>query len=484
MTGQTDKGKQLVFQNIEEALGELNAKDRGRYFLCECPECEVPEAFIYKNNVNFIQCNRESECGERMMLVYNARDEEKSYQSVYADEGYPSLSKEQIQGLSTLTDFVDYMRKNTVSHTLDEGYRGLGREATEPFVADLHDPKIVKRFFEYGKDLFPKDYSNSDWMCKRNLVFPIYGDDGLVERVLMRSSIEPDIEPKEIQLIVNPSKDARDFFIDIPKDAETVVIGEAILDAASFREIDKDIGLMALTGSGKSRGMSQFIVKNKKVLEGKKVVVAMDDDIAGWRATRNIVRALEEVNLDYQLFLNGNGINDSNEFLNKDKRTFSRYYNQVKSTFEGTQRNFIEVKEESEVIVICDNRMDAVAFRCLDSDVGVLAVSESENLKEMCMRLSRSDISKGKKIVLAFTNDYEGRKKEKEVQQVLDRFRVKSEVFPLPNNYKNVATYLDRDQKKFASLYESMKVSTGTKDTNVSRDAVRVKKRANDFERG
>jgi len=31
--------KKLVYQNIESALDELNAEDKGRYYICNCPEC-------------------------------------------------------------------------------------------------------------------------------------------------------------------------------------------------------------------------------------------------------------------------------------------------------------------------------------------------------------------------------------------------------------------------------------------------------------
>ncbi len=38
--------KKLTFKTIEDALNELNAQDKGRYFLCTCPECQRNEAFI------------------------------------------------------------------------------------------------------------------------------------------------------------------------------------------------------------------------------------------------------------------------------------------------------------------------------------------------------------------------------------------------------------------------------------------------------
>src|SRR5699024_11897503 len=83
-------------------------------------------------------------------------------------------------------------------------------------------------------------------MSERNIMMPVYGEDNTIDRVLLRSSINPSKEPKEIQLILNPSKETRDFFVDIPKDAESIIFCESLLDALSFREIDESCGFVAL----------------------------------------------------------------------------------------------------------------------------------------------------------------------------------------------------------------------------------------------
>src|SRR5699024_8970233 len=144
--------------------------------------------------------------------------------------------------------------------------------------------------------------STNDWMCKRNLIFPIYGDDGQLDRILLRSSIDPCIEPKELQLIVNPSKETRDFFIDIPNKLNTLVISEAMLDAASFREVDSAVGVMALTGAAKTRKLCQFILQNKALLQDKNIILALDADQAGEKATKEMIDTLEQIQGEYQVF--------------------------------------------------------------------------------------------------------------------------------------------------------------------------------------
>lgn len=324
MTARDDR--RLIYSNIEDALASLNAEDKGRYFLCTCPECQQSEAFIYKNNLSFIQCNRENECGERMLLHFEEKKQGLAYQK--KEITYPALSNEQVRALSQLTALFKHMESRE-SPTLDNNYRGLSRETLRPFVVDLIEPQYVANMFKNAQSLLMKNYEKNEWMCKRNLIFPIYGEDGLVERISLRSSIEPNIEPKEVQLIVNPSKETRDFFVDISKKTKTIVISEAVLDALSFRELDADIGIIGLTGAAKTRLLCKFILENRELFQGENVVLALDDDKAGWRATEKIVDALKKINVRYQLFSYPEKVKDPNDYLNKDKQSFEKAYKNV-----------------------------------------------------------------------------------------------------------------------------------------------------------
>lgn len=313
----------LLYRSIEEALHELNAQDKGRYYICTCPECEKDEAYLYKNNMKMIQCNRENQCGERFILKFVEKEDFNKVE-IENEKIYPKLTSEQEKDLHELTWFLKYMQKYPMSPTLDMGYRGLSRDSIRPFVADLKDGETVRKMFKNARSLFMKNYDKNKWICKRNLVFPIYGEDGLVERVLLRSSSEPDMEPKEIQLSVNPSKETRDFFVDIPKHANAIVIAEAILDGASFREIDTTVGILALTGAAKTRQITEYIKKNKRIFQNKQIILAMDNDEAGENAKNVIIKSLDEIEVKYKVFDFPKNIKDANEYLVQDKESFKK----------------------------------------------------------------------------------------------------------------------------------------------------------------
>lgn len=318
--------KQLLYRDIEKALEDLNAKDKGKYFLCECPECRHQEAFMYKNNLNLIQCNRENQCGERMILRF---EEKKNIPAEWTikEETYQPLKENQQQKLMELTRFLKHFQHAINSPRL-ENYRGLSRASTEPFLLDLYHEKFVRRMFQLGTDLLENDYRDSSFMLKRDFVFPLYGEDGQVDRILLRSS-DTTLEPKEIQLIVNSSKKTRDFFVDLKEDSSFIVITEAVIDGASFREIDSGVSLMALTGSRKTNGICEYIESHHEKFKGKTFLMALDNDLAGRKAAERIIQSIQKVNLSYESFSFPNKIKDGNEWLNQNREEFERAYTEL-----------------------------------------------------------------------------------------------------------------------------------------------------------
>src|SRR5690625_1286360 len=330
--------KKLVNQNIEDALDELNAEDKGRYYICNCPECNEHEAFIYKNNTNFIQCNRENHCGERMLLQFN----EKQYThptTVKVKKSYLSLSADQKEALTWSMRVFSFAKKGLQSEAMDNGYRGLSRENVRQHVIDLQNKEVVQYFFKKTSSLLGKDYSKSSWMCERNIMIPLYGEDNTIDRILLRSSINPSTEPKEIQLILNPSKETRDFFVDIPKDAESIVFCESLLDALSFREIDESCGFVALTGAAKTRQVDSYINKNKDIFKDKQLWMAMDDDKAGWEATRKLTNTLKAQQLgeNISIFRYVATCKDPNEFLQANRKQFENRYKENMKQLESVK---------------------------------------------------------------------------------------------------------------------------------------------------
>lgn len=316
-----------MYQNIENALDELNAEDKGHYYICNCPECNEHEAFIYKNNTNFIQCNRENHCGERMLLQFH--EKQNTHPALQRIENnFPSLSDDQKEALTWSMRVFSFAKKGLQSEAMDNGYRGLSKENVRQHVIDLQNKEVMQYFFKKTSSLLGKDYSKSSWMCERNILIPLYGEDNTIDRVLLRSSINPSTVPKEIQLILNPSKETRDFFVDIPKKAKSIVFCESFLDALSFREIDESCGFVALTGAAKTRQVDTYIRKNKNMFKDKRLWIAMDDDKAGWDATRKLISTLKTHQLggDVSIFRYNAACKDPNEFLQANRKQFENRY--------------------------------------------------------------------------------------------------------------------------------------------------------------
>ncbi|WP_144787833.1 toprim domain-containing protein [Lysinibacillus fusiformis] len=439
----------LLYQDINEMLAELNAKDRGRYFICTCPECEHQEAFIYKNNMNFIQCNRENSCGERFILNYEEKEAEVSYST--EQEKSKGLSVKQAKQLDEFTKLMNHVIRNMESDTLDNGYRGLSRSTTTPFIADFSNPEGVKFMFEYANGLLPKDYANNHWMCQRNLVLPLFGEDGRIDRILLRSSINTSIEPKEIQLVVNPSNDARDFFVDIPEEAKTIVIGEAILDSLSFREIDKTVGVMALTGSRKYRTLCNYIKENPEKFQNKRFLVAMDDDIAGYKASKEIVGCLEEIQADYQIFIYPETCKDGNDFLVKEKEKFHRYFQFFDKKFDTNSRNYIDIKKSMQHVVICDSRLDALSFRSVNSECGVMVLQgeDKADFKEPIQKLMLNRELRDKTFVLAMPHSLAGHEETNKMIVFLEKMNLEYKVFEYPDDALSPIRFSLDDHKSF-----------------------------------
>jgi len=316
-----------MYQNIENALDELNAEDKGRYYICNCPECNEHEAFIYKNNTNFVQCNRENHCGERMLLQFHEKQHTNPALK-RIEKNFPSLSDDQKEALNWSMKVFSFAKKGLQSEAMDNGYRGLSKENVRQHIIDLQNKEVMQYFFKKTSSLLGKDYSKNSWMCERNILIPLYGEDNTVDRMLLRSSINPSTEPKEIQLILNPSKETRDFFVDIPKDSKSIVFCESFLDALSFREIDDNCGFVALTGAAKTRQVDNYIRKNKDIFKGKQLCMAMDDDQAGRDAAHKLTNTLKKQQLDGNIatFRYDASCKDPNEFLQMDRKQFERRY--------------------------------------------------------------------------------------------------------------------------------------------------------------
>ena len=320
----------ISFKNMEDMLGDRNAEDRGRYYLCDCPSCNEHEAFIYKNNPKMIQCNRENECGDRFYVNYESVKDVNDVKVKHMKVDYPDLTEDQVKSLDWARRAFKYAQEHFPSPTLDAGFRGLSPEVSRKYIVDFVDEDLVGFMYQKMSSLWDKDYMNNSFMKERNLILPIHDEKGNVDRILLRSSINPDADPKEVQLITNPSKESRDFFMDLNGGSNEVVITEALFDSLSFKEVDRNVNFLSLTGVTKTRQLMNYMKANKKAFFDKTIVVAMDNDRAGKNAEQEILSFLDKegigcVRTTFE-YPEGFAIDDPNDFLKYDKKMFLESY--------------------------------------------------------------------------------------------------------------------------------------------------------------
>lgn len=341
--------KQIKYDNIESMVAEQGAEDKGAYFICDCPSCNEHEAFVYKNNPRFIICNRDNNCGEKHFIKYGEEKNIENSNFSKVEKNFPSLNNEQVKALDWAERFFEYMKKYHVSPTFEHGYRGISNNVLKDKIVDTQSEKLTSFLFKQTDALFDKKYQEMDFMTKRNLIMPIYGEDNNLERIVLRSSIEEQTQQKEIQLVTNPSKEARDFFVDLNNDSQRLVVTESLFDALSFKEIDDKANYVSLTGVKKRGRIKQYIESNYDAFKDKKVLVAFDDDKAGIEGKEDIMNFFDTMNISNAEFdyskAQKQDIKDPNEYLQHDKKEFKATYKE--SLFKIAHKDI--KKKESEL---------------------------------------------------------------------------------------------------------------------------------------
>ncbi|GLO65040.1 hypothetical protein MACH08_08240 [Oceanobacillus kimchii] len=122
------------------------------------------------------------------------------------EKQYSNLTTEQQLSLDWSNRVFSYAKNYFKSEPLDNGYRGLSKQVTRRFVADLQHEDIVQHVFQKAEPLLGKDYSNNSWMYKRNLIFPLYGEDNTLDRVFFVPASMKISIPKKYSLFSIPPR--------------------------------------------------------------------------------------------------------------------------------------------------------------------------------------------------------------------------------------------------------------------------------------
>ena len=136
--------------------------------------------------------------------------------------------------------------------------------------------------------------------------------------------------------------------MEINDDSDVVVITEALFDGLSFKEIDPDINFISLTGSTKTRQLTEYMKDNKGLFEGKNILFALDDDNAGRKAMETLIGVVEkyEIGADWNVFKypSDENMKDPNDFLQANRELFEGFYEQSLSELKK-MKSFNKEKE-------------------------------------------------------------------------------------------------------------------------------------------
>lgn len=292
---------------LYEVLKEISSiqnypKDKGNYLTIECPKCRKPEAYLYKDSVHFIKCNRDNKCGavsETGKYLENHNVDSKlisflldlsdsySFRKEAMLEEILRLSRFLLKYLSIKrkSDLMEFLK--TRNYTLDDIIQmGIG------YIDSFQDMKnyLIEKGIFYEKDftnLFPKRIKNK----KYSLVIPVFNKDNKLISFILRTIAED--KPKYLfekgfrraELLLHHEN------CNI-SEKKTLIITEGVLDPliAYTKGIDNIVGIGSSTITD---SQIKIILKNFNV---KKIIIFLDNDNAGIKGTfRSVTKILSYI---------------------------------------------------------------------------------------------------------------------------------------------------------------------------------------------
>lgn len=302
--------KQLLpeYLDILEEQGKIENRGEGYYV---CPFCDsgdkrnyTPAFHISGTRYKCFSCNEGGDIFDLVAHMENLpSDWKKHYNRTlkimrpYLDGNKPEKTtkskEEHIPEITTIVDYTEYLHKchNNVSQTEYFTDRGLSQKTIDKFKLG-YDPE-------------------------KNLVTIPYNPDcnGYVERILWDGNSKYYKHGNEL---FNVKALYEKGFM---SNSDYVFITEGQIDAMSFEEID-----LCAVGLGGVNEVSKLVQMLKEKPSNKVLVLALDNDKAGKRATGKFIEELAEAELD-QKYIVISGLydkyKDSNEFLIVDRERFA-----------------------------------------------------------------------------------------------------------------------------------------------------------------
>lgn len=279
--------KTIKYKSLDEAMKNLEAKNRGSYYTCRCPHCGQLEGFFYlgKTDSFIIKCNRLSHCGKTTRIILDSKVSKSQLQK-FALPTSSSTIDIKPQGINILLNFLNRSHEKT----LPSEFRGISKETLNNFI--IFYPKGVKSLFGKPEDnLFGKKYFKNHFNS-RDIIIPIRNKDGIPERCLLRST-KPVKGLKEFQMrLIDNGNEIWNVSDIYDKSKEYIFVCEGVFDALSIKDVlggtlNKDkFGYIALAGVGKHSQILRLLKNNpdlwmQPLAKRKTLIICFDVDKAG-----------------------------------------------------------------------------------------------------------------------------------------------------------------------------------------------------------
>lgn len=337
------------YLSIDDLFEDLNAKDKGRYIVMDCPCCEVKNAaFSYKKNLNFISCNRQNECGETTLVTFE-KEIDSSKIKLEEDTHTTPLSVEKQKEITLLSSQLQHLVSNVrIDHEVCKTYRGLSQVNYSDYLIKTPNNQLGLSLAEK----LPHIFENYDTPAKkkllenRDVIIPYFDKTNKVDRLLLRSSQPLKGAIKEINVLVQDNKrDAKDYHLSLSKDTSRtdnpIIIAETIIDGLSLREIDKNCEFIAVSGVNHMRQAMSYVSENKEQFKERSFIIAMDNDRAGEVATQKWETLLTQLDLTNTRFEYPEGDqHDLNDLLTNNKAALIDSYSS--SIHKNKSRHYLD----------------------------------------------------------------------------------------------------------------------------------------------
>jgi len=332
----------------ETFLRDLNPKRRhsasGEYLELDCPECEKKaRAFIYTAGVH-ITCNRRDSCGYSISLWdYLQQKEGLSNQETLqklasvAGISLPALSEEAIAKIdqlkkeaSVLEEAFAFFKKRLLSsqaNSVVAYLKGRGYLVEEIARMDFgYNPgyKVTKDY------LVTKGYNVNilkylAWRDDYSLVFPYRDANGNMVNIWGRRLTESKDDPKYKPYC--ESGKATPFFFDKARGLNELILVEGYFDPM----IALERGIKGMIGLG-GASISQEQLETLLRYNPKKIILALDQDEAGFTGTEKMIKCLGRFDIDTFVVSFPKQIKDPDQYITtKGIEAFSKALSQAKS---------------------------------------------------------------------------------------------------------------------------------------------------------